>query len=217
MGALEKILSGIGEPIPEDLKGCITFHGHLCPGLVYGYLVAKGAMELLHVHRSRDEEVVVISENDTCALDALQVLLGTTSGKGNLILKDYGKNAFTVLNRETKKAVRFVRKNAYTYEGKHRDEFEALEAAYAAGRATEPQRTRQKLLKALDLASKPFYAVYETSQVNYPDPPYAPLAPSQACARCGEMTMATKMIETQHGSKVCIPCSRDNTKGSISV
>ena len=27
--------------LPEDLKKCVDFHGHLCPGLVYGYLVAK--------------------------------------------------------------------------------------------------------------------------------------------------------------------------------
>ena len=32
--------------LPEDLKKCIEFHGHLCPGLVYGYLVAKEAIKL---------------------------------------------------------------------------------------------------------------------------------------------------------------------------
>ena len=62
---------------PEDLKKCIEFHGHLCPGLIYGYIVAKAAMDLLKLNRSRDEEVVAISENDSCAVDALQILLGT--------------------------------------------------------------------------------------------------------------------------------------------
>jgi len=83
--------------LPEDLEGCVLFHGHLCPGLVYGYLVAKEATRLLGLDRSRDEEVVAISENDTCAIDALQLLLGTTMGKGNLILRNFGKNVFTVL------------------------------------------------------------------------------------------------------------------------
>ena len=77
--------SALGHKLPEDLKRCIAFHGHLCPGLVYGYLVAKEAVRLLGLRRSQDEEVVVISENDTCAVDALQVLLGTTTGKGNLM------------------------------------------------------------------------------------------------------------------------------------
>ena len=77
--------------MPEDLKKCVEFHGHLCPGLIYGYMVSKAAMDLLQLSRSRDEEVVAISENDSCAVDALQILLGTSIGKGNLILKDYGK------------------------------------------------------------------------------------------------------------------------------
>ena len=208
MADLEHVLSEIDQPIPGDLKRCIDFHGHLCPGLLYGYLVAKGAMSLLDVHRSKDEEVVVITENDTCAVDAIQVLLGSTAGKGNLIFKDYGKNVFTVLNRKTKRAVRFSRKEAYQYEGRHKEEFERLEAAYAAGLATDDQRARQKRMKALDLMTKPFRAVFETKEIPYPDPPYAQLAPSRACTLCGEMTMATKMVETTDDRALCIPCSR---------
>jgi len=40
--------------LPEGLKKCIEFHGHLCPGLVYGYLVAKEAITLLKLKRSKD-------------------------------------------------------------------------------------------------------------------------------------------------------------------
>lgn len=198
-----------GHKFPEDLKRCIAFHGHLCPGLVYGYLVAKEAVRLLGLRRSQDEGVVAISENDTCAVDALQVLLGTTTGKGNLILKDYGKNVFTVLNRSDKRALRFSRKGAYRYEGEYPEEFAELEAAFAAGRATMKQRMHQKLLKALDLLSKPLDAVFDTKEVKYPEPPYAPLAPSEACARCAEMTMATRMIEIKDGRRLCIPCAQE--------
>ncbi|MDY6837882.1 MAG: FmdE family protein [Thermodesulfobacteriota bacterium] len=199
---------GREQELPEDLRSCVAFHGHLCPGLVYGYLVARAAMKILQVSRSRDEEIVVISENDTCAVDALQWLLGTTIGKGNLILKDYGKNVFTVLNRSDKRAFRFSRKGHYLYEGRHQEEFAKLEAAFSAGQATNKQRMRQKWLKALDLLSKPFNAVFDTREVQYPEPPYAPLAPSEACARCGEMTMATKMVQGEKGARVCIPCAQ---------
>jgi formylmethanofuran dehydrogenase subunit E len=203
---LNEDFSAVDDQLPEDLKLCVAFHGHLCPGLVYGYLVAKGSMALLGIHRSQDEEVVAISENDTCAVDALQVLLGTTLGKGNLILKDYGKNVFTVFNRSNKRAIRMSRKTSYTYQGKHPEEFEELEAAYAAGRATDKQRRRQKWLKAFDLFAKPLEAVFEVLEVQCPEPPYAPLAPSKACARCGEMTMATKMV-AKAGEDLCFPCS----------
>lgn len=194
--------------IPEDLKRCVAFHGHLCPGLVYGYLVAKNASERLGLRRSQDEEVVVISENDTCAVDALQVLLGTTTGKGNLILKAYGKNVFTVFNRSNKQAFRFSRKGAYQYEGDQPETFAELEAAVAAGRASVKEQRHQRKLKALDLLAKPFDAVFDTQEVACPEPAYAPLAPSKACAQCGEMTMATKMIETRDGRRLCLPCAR---------
>jgi len=207
MNNLDHNLSAISDQLPEDLKRSIAFHGHLCPGLVYGYRIATEAARLLGLHRSRDEELVVISENDTCAVDALQFLLGTTIGKGNLILKDYGKNVFTVFNRSDKRAFRFSRKSAYTYKGEHQEEFGQLEASVAGGRATVEQKVRQKLLKALDLLSKPFDAVFETKEIKCPEPPYAPLAPSVACDQCGEMTMATKMIESGNNRRLCIPCA----------
>ncbi len=203
-------LAHTGHELPEGLRRCIVFHGHLCPGLVYGYMVATQAMELLGTDRSRDEEVVAISENDTCAVDALQILLGTTIGKGNLILKDYGKNAFLIFDRSENRAFRFSRKSYYEYDGEHKSEFAELEATVAAGRATAKQHMRQKWLKALDLLAKPFDVVFHTEETEYPEVPYAPLARSQACARCGELTMATKMIETDDGVRLCVPCARES-------
>ncbi|MEJ2658634.1 MAG: FmdE family protein [Desulfobacterales bacterium] len=193
--------------IPNDLKKCVEFHGHLCPGLVYGYLVAKAAMNLLELKRSKDEEVVAISENDSCAVDALQVLLGTSIGKGNLILKDYGKNVYTVLNRKSKTAYRFSRKTTYRYEGQPTDEFVRLDAAISSGAATEKEKHRHKMLKSADLLRKPFDDVFSTQQTDCVMPPYAPLARSVACAKCGEMTMLTKMIEAGDGKHLCIPCA----------
>ena len=192
---------------PEDLKKCIEFHGHLCPGLIYGYMVAKTAMDLLKLNRSRDEEVVAISENDSCAVDALQILLGTSIGKGNLILKDYGKNVYTIFNRQSKKAYRFSRKKHYQYQGKPKDEFVQLDAAISSGTATEKDKRRHKMLKSNDLLQRPFDDIFSTEEVDSVMPPYAPLARSEACATCGEMTMSTKMVETENGKHICIPCA----------
>ncbi len=193
--------------MPDDLKKCIEFHGHLCPGLVYGYLVAQAAMNLLDLKRSEDEEVVAVSENDSCAVDALQVLLGTSVGKGNLILKDYGKNAYTVLERKSKTAYRFSRKKTYRYDGDAKDEFVRLDAAISSGTATEADQRRQKMLKSQDLLGKPFDDVFSTEKTDCAMPPYAPLARSKACAKCGEMTMSTKMVPAENGKYLCIPCA----------
>ena len=69
----------------ELWEQCAKFHGHVCGGLTIGYKAALYAMELLELGFSEDEEVVCISENDACGVDAIQVVLGCSIGKGNLL------------------------------------------------------------------------------------------------------------------------------------
>jgi len=208
-----KKTENIESNLPEDLQQCIAFHGHLCPGLIYGYRVAKAAVDLLQFKRSKDEEVVAICENDSCAVDGIQVILGTTMGKGNLILKDYGKNAYTILSRSNKGAYRFSRKKYYQYKGENKEEFDRLDEAISSNTATDKEKWRQKLLKARDLLSQPFDEIFSTNEVAFIVPPYAPLARSEPCAKCGEMTMSTKMASVENGRLFCIPCSRETRIG----
>jgi formylmethanofuran dehydrogenase subunit E len=193
--------------IPEDLARCVAFHGHICPGLVYGYLVAKEAMKLMNLGRATDEEIVAICDNDSCAVDALQVLLGTSTGKGNLLIRDFGKNAYTVLSRSGRKSYRFVRKVRYEYQGKEKSTFDRLDAAIAKGMASEGDRRYMKLLKVEDLLGRYFDEIFTTTEIPFDEPRYAPLERSEPCAMCGEMTMASKMVVVNDG-RVCIPCSQ---------
>jgi formylmethanofuran dehydrogenase subunit E len=192
----------------ENLKACVKFHGHLCPGLVYGYRVAREAIERLGLSRAEDEETVVISENDSCAVDAFQVLLGATMGKGNLILRDYGKNAYTVFDRKTGRALRFIRRKAYSYQGAGPEEYAILEAKMNSGAATPEELKRQKVLKALDLLQLPFADLFDAEEVAGPImPPYAILSPSLPCDCCGEMTMASRLILSSDGKHCCRACA----------
>ncbi len=191
---------------PEDLQECIKFHGHICPGMIYGYKVAKEAIRLFKTDRSIDEEIVAICENDSCAIDAIQVMLGTTAGKGNLIINNYGKNAYIVYSRKNKISYRFSRKKDYSFTGKDKMEFEELEKKFSSDTATESERKRQKYLKTIDLLEQPFSNIFETSKADVPEPSFAPLAQSVACESCCEMTMETKLIE-RNGKKYCIPCN----------
>ncbi len=88
----------------------VAFHGHACPGLAIGYRAAQAALQALSVTRPVDEELVAIVENDACGIDAIQYVAGTTMGKGNLIFRDYGKRAWTFINRRTGHAVRVAEK-----------------------------------------------------------------------------------------------------------
>jgi formylmethanofuran dehydrogenase subunit E len=195
--------------IPEDLARCVAFHRHICPGLVYGYLVAKEAMKLMDLRRAMDEEIVAIYENDSCAVDALQVLLGTSAGKGNLIIRDFGKNAYTVLSRARQKSYRFIRNVRYEYQGKEKSTFDRLDAAIAKGMASEDDRRYMKLLKVEDLLGRYFDEIFTTTEIPFDEPLYAPLERSEPCTICDEITMASKMVVVNDG-RVCIPCSQNS-------
>ena len=87
---------------------CVAFHGQECPGLTIGYRAALYAIDLLELTFSDDEQIVCITENDACGVDAIQVLLGCSVGKGNLLFHMPGKQAFSFYNRKTGKSVRLV-------------------------------------------------------------------------------------------------------------
>lgn len=91
-------------------KKCVAFHGHECGGLTIGYKAALYALKLLDVSKgdssesqgcvSKDEELVCIAENDACGIDAIQVILGCSVGKGNLLFHMRGKQAFSFITGE---------------------------------------------------------------------------------------------------------------------
>ncbi|AUD64539.1 hypothetical protein BK011_02160 [Tenericutes bacterium MZ-XQ] len=95
----------------KEFKGCIEFHGHACPGLAIGYQAYLYFLEHTNIDMfSLDEEIVCISENDSCAVDALQYCLGCTVGKGNMMINMVGKMAFSFYVRDQKIAFRIVLK-----------------------------------------------------------------------------------------------------------
>ena len=89
---------------------CVAFHGHQCGGMAIGYQAALYAMDLLDIAFADNEQVVCIAENDACGVDAIQVLLGCSIGKGNLLFHMTGKQAFSFYDRSTGKSVRLVLK-----------------------------------------------------------------------------------------------------------
>ena len=89
-----------------DFSKCAEFHGHTCPGLAIGFQAARTLMERLDVRKSPDEELLAIVETDACGADAIQVMTGCTFGKGNFLFKNYGKHAFSLLDRRKGKGVR---------------------------------------------------------------------------------------------------------------
>ena len=53
-----------------------------------------------------DENIVAIVENDSCAVDAIQVVTGCTFGKGNLVVNNIGKQVYSLAHRPAGEGVR---------------------------------------------------------------------------------------------------------------
>lgn len=170
------------EKIVFDFKlwnGCVSFHGHACPGLAIGYRASEAAVKFLDLNFSNDEEVLCITENNACGVDAIQYILGCTFGKGNLIFIDKGKQAFSFYCRDDNKAVRIVFKRS---------------------RNTE---NREEWMKYILTAS--LEELFEFKEPKYLLPPRAKIYPSLKCEECEELT-SERNIRLKNGRLVCIDC-----------
>ena len=64
----------------------------------------------MDIRPSADEQIVCVTENDACGVDAVQAILSCTFGKGNLIYRDSGKQAFSFFNRDNGQKLRIYLK-----------------------------------------------------------------------------------------------------------
>ncbi|MDI7276557.1 MAG: FmdE family protein [Anaerolineae bacterium] len=195
-----------GAELTLDIEGTRRFHGHWCPGLAIGIRVAEIALREIGPH-AEDEEVVAIVETDMCAVDAIQYLTGCTFGKGNLIHRDYGKNAFTFIRRSDGRAIRIVLRAAPDDEAATGEQA-LLEAALDERAAPEElERAGQALRqdRAQAILGRPLEELFEVQAVDLPIPPPARIHGSVRCAGCGEAVMETR-ARLLDGEAFCLPC-----------
>jgi formylmethanofuran dehydrogenase subunit E len=163
-------------------------------------------MEALGVTRPEDEDLVAICETNACGVDAIQVIAGTTTGKGNLIIHDYGKHAFTFYNRKDGKAVRVTfHRNKATED----DDFAALRARVFSGKASarEEEQFHELMHKAMiDVLHAPAEKVLKVEKITMDAPQKARIFASVTCECCGE-SVADAKTRNIDGKCVCIPCA----------
>jgi formylmethanofuran dehydrogenase subunit E len=186
----------------EDLRDVVQFHGHLCPGLALGYRVAKAALRELGADRPRDEELVAVVENDSCAADAIQFITGCTFGKGNLIFRDYGKHVYTFYNRHTGKGVR-ISEDFRGLEGDKR--YPELKARQDAGEDVSRELQAYKMEKTAAILAADEQEIMTITEVTTAPPHEARIRGSMRCALCGEKLMESRG-RVKSGKIVCIPC-----------
>jgi formylmethanofuran dehydrogenase subunit E len=182
----------------------VDFHGHSCPGLALGYRVSLRALSEFK-GRSEDEELVAIVENNSCAVDAVQVMTGCTFGKGNLIFKDYGKQVYTFIKRPSGK---YVRISVHWQKPDESDEEKALWERYANGDRSRKVLNFVHNVKAaktrhiLEATEKELMKVTKGRQEL---PKEARIYPSIQCEVCNEKMMEPR-ARLRGGELLCIPC-----------
>lgn len=157
----------------------IKFHGHICPGLAIGYRAAEIAQEKLAVKSGADEEIVCITENNACGIDAIQAILGCTAGKGNLIFNITGKHVYNIYSRKAAKGLRLY--------------FQLPRKEYSKEEYIE------------HILSDPAEQVFTIGEPHYPLPAKARIFTTVTCDICGEGA-AEPQMRLQNGKKVCLEC-----------
>lgn len=171
------------------LDQAIAFHGHFCPGLLIGFRAALIGLRELGVERAQDEELVAIAETDACGVDGVQVLTGCTLGKGNLLLRDWGKQVFTFGRRADGRMVRVALRHGAT-------------TPEEDGALPEDER-RQRMRDCLETMSDD--ELFDVRWIDAPLPEPARIFASVQCSQCGEGVMEAR-ARLRDGQPLCPEC-----------
>ena len=198
----------------RSYEAAVAFHGHTCPGLALGYRAAEYAVQHLRTGRSDDEDLVAIVENDACGVDAIQMVAGCSVGKGNLILQDFGKHAYTFIDRKSNRSIRLVQRPEPVIQ-RIDPVASALREKVMGGTATpaEQKEFYERQAAVIDTILKmPIDELFIAQEVKPEIPVRAKIFTSVKCAICSEM-VAEHRARVRNGTFVCMPCAGEYGRG----
>jgi len=194
------------------LKRVVDFHGHICPELALGGKFCEFVQTLIDEGRLSLTGFAVISENTTSALDAIQILLGATIGNQRLLVLDYGKHNYTLLNRRQGRGWKLKLKTSCYKED---ESYHELEEKIAGNQALfEDMIQFQQLMdtrvrQILELSPKEIFTIEETDVDTWPKESASIYL---TCSVCGEQVLASRSIE-KRGEIFCMPCFQKDSPG----
>jgi formylmethanofuran dehydrogenase subunit E len=193
----------------KDLTAVADFHGHLCGGLAFTYRVVGAALRELEISGDPGKHLIASSETvDACGIDTLQVVAGCTMGRGNLKVLDYGKHAFTFIDKRSGRAVRIVRSKDWS--------LDAIDPVAAGMRervmkdqATDAEHAefdrRMENVAAIVL-KMPEEELFEIHSFSAEVPKKTKTFTQVECSCCGEMVTENRIVMS-NGRSYCIPCN----------
>ena len=185
------------------------FHGHKCPAMPLGLRVGAAAMNKLGVDRAKDGQIVAfvdLGEDHcaTCFADGLQVIMGTTFGKGNIKKTHKGKWAITLVDKATGKAVRVTPKAEAMLANKQTPFFKDYREKGIPASKVPPEVVDPLVTKVMNAPQEMLLNISEVFNYNLQEAPHS--FNSFVCDECGEMTVEG-YGRIKDGKHVCIDCA----------
>ena len=185
------------------------FHGHKCPAMPMGLRVGAAALNKLGIERAKDGQIVALVDlgDDhcaTCYADGLQVMLGTTFGKGNLKKTHKGKWAVTVIDKATGKAVRVTPKAEAMLANKQTSFFKDYREIGIPASKVPDEVVEPLVVKVMGAPDEKLINTSDVFDYKLEEHPHS--FNSFVCEECGEMTV-TEYGRIKGDKKVCIDCA----------
>jgi formylmethanofuran dehydrogenase subunit E len=190
---------------PEIVTKTQELHGHSCPGLCIGFRAAEWVAREFETDKP-ENRLIAVSEIGMCGVDAFQVILDCTSGKGNMIVKNsYGKHAFNFYRPRDGKKVRLLWKMKETPEFQKKME---------AVNSSDPKE-RNKVMQEY-IMSAPFDDLFVVTEPLEAMPDIKRTKKDIPCSVCGE-GVETLLIKEKDGKKICVPCLMKQQPGQNNI
>jgi len=191
------------------LEASFIVHGHVCGGMPLGFRAGLTALKALGVERESNMAKLAFVETGTghaagCFADGVQMATGCTFGKGLIQRTEYGKFAFSLVEKATRKAVRVSVKPAVMQQA-FASPFVKMRHQGVAPTDVPLDISRPLVEGLLAKKDEELFVVSEIFEYPLPVAP-APSFNLVTCAGCGEVVAENK-TRVKDGKMLCQPCS----------
>ncbi|BBO82308.1 FmdE family protein [Desulfosarcina ovata] len=196
------------------LKRIADFHGHLCPDLVLGGKLCEYIQQRLPPTEPANGITAIIAENSTSALDAIQIMLGTTLGNQRLKIMDIGKHNYTIIPKSVATSFR-MRLTVQDYENE--ETYQRLSGKMLANTIVMDEVVNLQILldeRVKYLLRQPPESLFRIESIE--KEPQIPEVPSiyLTCCRCNEQVLGSHAVNYQ--DKIyCISCLQQMNAGCL--
>lgn len=187
------------------------FHGHKCPAMPMGLRVGAAAMNALGVERAADGQLLTILDLGedhcaTCFADGIQVITGSTYGKGNISRSGKGKWAVTVIDKKSQKAVRVTPKAEAMLANKQTSFFKDYREVGIPASQVPDEVVEPLVVKVMSAPDEMIMNISEVMDYKHQDPIHS--FSSFVCQGCGEMTVE-EYGRIKGEKHLCIDCAKN--------